>query len=84
MPREPELRFSLGSNARNVGSIPCTLPNERALKQALNDCAPLSYAKERRRGCPSLNFPAATKPMLRFYESCMQGSISNSAIQLLI
>ena len=66
MPREPELRFSLRSNARNVGSIPCTLPDKRPLKQALNDCAPLSYAKERRRGCPSL----ASPPLLAHQDRC--------------
>ena len=66
MPREPELRFSLGSNARNVGSIPCTLQNKRPLKQALNDCAPRCYAKECRPGCPSL----ASQPLRAHQDHC--------------
>ena len=57
MPREPELRCSLEANACNVGSIACTLRNKRPPKQALNDRAPLSYAKQHRRGCPSLASP---------------------------
>ena len=57
MPREPELRCGLEANACNVGSIACTLRNKRPLRHALNGRAPLSYAKQRRRGCPSLASP---------------------------